>query len=257
MKPVCTLLIFLLAFTPKSLHAQLFKLEAGLGTSHYAWHESEFTGDLSVQLSIQKKTSTRKFFVALKALGNIENAGVNRKTYEFVQPQNSYSEVIGPEDELLASYRGGEAEVGFMWNQKTSTKPHVYPILSLYSKSLARRIQSQKRTYLEEEKYALHGFTAGIGLRIPGKTEKLIQIQAFGPIIHNVTLFGAYVGIPYESLVSEKLLSYKGKCSLRHQKFGFHLSYERLNLGSANNKSSKSILVSQANSLSGAISYEF
>jgi hypothetical protein len=257
MKPVFALLIFSLAYIPNALHAQLFKLEAGLGTSHYAWHEREFTGDLSVQLSIQKKSSARKFFVALKALGNIDNAGVNRKTYEFIQPKNSYSEVIRPEDELLASYRGGEAEVGFMWNQKPSTKPQFYPILSLYSKSLARRINSKKSTYLEEEKYALHGFTAGIGLKIPGKTEKIIQIQAFGPIIHDVTLFGAYVGIPFESLVSDNMFSFKGKCSLRHQKFGFHLSYERLNLGSAKNKNSKSIIASQANNLSGAITYEF
>ena len=257
MKKGISILLCCLGFIPISLNAQLIKLEAGIGTSHYNWHENEFTGDLSIRLSVQKKNSVRKFFVALKAMGNIENAIIDRKTYEFIQPKNSYSEVISPVEELYASYRGGEAEVGFMWNQIVRAKPTFYPILSLYSKSLARRIHSKNTTYLEEEKYALHGISAGIGLKIPGKSIKTIEFQAFEPIIHDVTLFGAYVGIPYESLVSNNTLSYRAKGSLRHQKFGFHLTFETLNLGSAENKSSKSILASQANSLSGAISYEF
>jgi hypothetical protein len=257
MKKGLALLICCLGFYPKTLNAQLIKLEAGIGTSHYNWLENELTGDLTINVSIQKKNKSRKFFASLKAIGNLQNARINRSTYEFIQPTNSYSEVISPTEDLFASYRGGEAEVGFMWNQKAHTKPSFFPILSLYSKSIARRINSKNSTYLEEEKYSLHGITAGVGLKIPGKSEKTIQIQAFEPIIHDVTLYGAYVGVPYESLVSNNTLSFRGKCSLRYEKFGFHLTFESLNLGSAENKSSKSILASQANSLSGAISYAF
>ena len=257
MKYVFTLLILFLAFVPETSHGQLFKLEGGIGTSHYFWHENEFTGDLSIQLNVQKKNSTRKFFIALKAMGNLEKSGIDRKTYVFIQPKNSYSEIINPDDELFATYRGGEAEIGFLWNQGPKSKISMYPIASLYSKSLGRRINSIRTSYVEEEKYALHGITAGFGLKIPGKTEKIIQVQVFEPLIHDVTLYGAYVGIPFESLVSDNTMSFKGKCSIRHQKFGFHLNFESLNLGSAKNKSSKSILASQANSLSGAITYEF
>ncbi len=257
MKKGLALLICCLGFYPKILNAQLIKLEAVIGTSHYNWLENQFTGDLTISVSIQKKNKSRKFFGSLKAIGNLQSARINRATYEFIQPTNSYSEVISPTEDLYAGYRGGEAEVGFMWNQKAHPKPSFYPILSVYSKSIARRIHSINSTYLEEEKYSLHGITAGIGLKIPGKSEKTIQIQAFEPIIHDVTLYGAYVGVPFESLVSNNTLSFRAKCSLRHEKFGFHLSYESLSLGSAENKSSKSILASQANSLSGAISYAF
>jgi len=257
MKKGLALLIFCLGFYPKILNAQLIKLEAGIGTSHYNWLENQLTGDLTISVSIQKKNKSRKFFGSLKAIGNLQSARINRATYEFIQPTNSYSEVISPTEDLYAGYRGGEAEVGFMWNQKAHPKPSFYPILSVYSKSIARRIHSINSTYLEEEKYSLHGISAGIGLKIPGKSEKTIQIQAFEPIIHDVTLYGAYVGVPFESLVSNNTLSFRAKCSLRHEKFGFHLSYESLSLGSAENKSSKSILASQANSLSGTISYAF
>ena len=257
MKKGLILLVCCLGIFPIYLKAQLIKLEAGIGTSHLIWHENEFTGDLSIRFSVQKKNSARKFFVALKAMGNIENASIDRKTYEFIQPKNSYSEIITPEEDLYARYRGGEAEVGFMWNQGPKTKISFYPMASLYSKSLGRRINSLHTSYVEEEKYALHGITAGFGIRFPGKSAKIIQIQAFEPIIHDVTLYGAYVGIPFESLVSDNKMSFKADCLIRHQKFGFHLIFESLNLGSAQNKSSKSILASQANSLSGAITYEF
>ena len=41
MKYVFTLLILFLAFVPETSHGQLFKLEGGIGTSHYFWHEND------------------------------------------------------------------------------------------------------------------------------------------------------------------------------------------------------------------------
>ena len=257
MKYVKNLLFLLILFSFQRAQAQLFRLEAGIGATQISWLENEATADLNVQLSIQKKQSKRKFFVALKAYGNIHRSNVDRTKYTFIEPNNSYSTRINSNEELFSNYRGSEAEVGFMWNQKTSILPYFYPILSLYSKSIARKISTNSSHYIEEEKYSLHGINAGIGVVIPGKIETTIQGQIFEPILRDITLYGNYVGVPYSSTSTANDLSYKGKIGFKKAKIGALLSYEILNLGAAENKNSKSILASQVNSLSISFLYEF
>jgi hypothetical protein len=251
-------LLFLFILTSSQLaKAQLIRLEAGIGATHISWLENEATADLNVQLSIQKKQSPRKFFIALKAFGNTQRSLIDRSTYTFIVPRNNYSNTLSPNEELYSNYRGSEAEVGFMWNQKISNKPTFYPIISLYSKSLARKISSNNTHYVEEEKYSLHGINAGVGLYIPGKIETYFQGQLFEPIFRDITLYGNYVGVPYSSTSSNNDLCYKGKIGFKKAKIGALITYEILNLGAADNKNSKSILASTANSLSISFLYEF
>jgi len=257
MKYVKNLLFIFLLISSSLAKAQLIRLEAGIGATQISWLENEATADLNVQLSIQKKQSKRKFFIALKAYGNIHRSNVDRTKYTFIEPNNSYSTKINSNDELFSNYRGSEAEVGLMWNQKTSILPHFYPILSLYSKSIARKISTNISHYIEEEKYSLHGINAGIGVVIPGKIETTIQGQIFEPILRDITLYGNYVGVPYSSTSTANDLCYKGKIGFKKAKIGALLSYEILNLGAAENKNSKSILASQVNSLSISFLYEF
>ena len=257
MKYVKNLLFIFILISSPFAKAQLIRLEAGIGATQISWLENEATADLNVQLSIQKKQSKRKFFVALKAYGNIHRSNVDRTKYTFIEPNNSYSTKINSNEELFSNYRGSEAEVGFMWNQKTSILPYFYPILSLYSKSIARKISTNSSHYIEEEKYSLHGINAGIGVIIPGKIETTIQGQIFEPILRDITLYGNYVGVPYSSTSSANDLCYKGKIGFKKAKVGALLTYEIFNLGAAENKNSKSILASQANSLSISFLYEF
>jgi len=257
MKYVKNLLFLLILFSFQRAQGQLIRLEAGIGATQISWLESQPTTDLNVQLSIQKKQSKRKFFVALKAFGNTQRSNIDRSKYTFIEPSNTYSTKINTTEELYSNYRGSEAEVGFLWNQKTSILPHFYPILSLYSKSIARKISSKNSNYIEEEKYSLHGINAGIGVIIPGKTTITFQGQIFEPIMRDVTLYGSYVGVPYSSTSSVNDLSYKGKIGFKMAKIGALITYEILNLGAAENKNSKSILASQANSLSFSLQYEF
>ena len=257
MKYVKNLLFLLILFSFQRAQGQLIRLEAGIGATQISWLESQPTTDLNVQLSIQKKQSKRKFFVALKAFGNTQRSNIDRSKYTFIEPRNTYSTKINSTEELYSNYRGSEAEVGFLWNQKTSILPHFYPILSLYSKSIARKISSKNSNYIEEEKYSLHGINAGIGVIIPGKTTITFQGQIFEPIMRDVTLYGSYVGVPYSSTSSVNDLSYKGKIGFKKAKIGALITYEILNLGAAENKNSKSILASQANSLSFSLQYEF
>jgi hypothetical protein len=182
---------------------------------------------------------------------------VDRSKYTFIEPRNTNSTPISSTEELFSNYRGSEAEVGFLWNQNTSILPHFYPILSLYSKSIARKISSKNSNYIEEEKYRLHGINAGIGLIIPGKIVTTIQGQIFEPIMRDITLYGNYVGVPYTSTKFTNELCYKGKIGFKKAKVGALLTYEILNLGAAENKNSKSILATQANNLSFSLQYEF
>jgi len=257
MKYVKNLLFLLILFSFQRAQAQLFRLEAGIGATQISWLENEATADLNVQLSIQKKQSKRKFFVSLKAYGNIQRSSVDRTKYTFIEPRNTNSNTLNPNEDLFSSYRGSEAEVGFIWNQKTTKIPTFYPILSLYSKSIARKISSNNSHYIEEEKYSLHGINAGIGVIIPGKIETIFQGQIFEPIFRDVTLYGNYVGVPYSSTNSDNDLCYKGKIGFKKAKIGALITYEILNLGASENKNSKSILASQANSLSFSLLYEF
>ena len=257
MRYVKNLIFLFILFSSQIVQAQLFRLEAGIGATQISWLESQATTDLNVQLSIQKKQSKRKFFVALKAYGNIHRSNVDRSKYTFIEPSNSYSTKISPTEELFSNYRGSEAEVGFLWNQNASILPRFYPILSLYSKSIARKISSKNSNYIEEEKYSLHGINAGIGLIIPGKTTITIQGQIFEPIIRDITLYGNYVGVPYSSTKFTNDFCYKGKIGFKKAKIGALLTYEIVNLGAAENKNSKSILATQANTLSFSLQYEF
>jgi hypothetical protein len=257
MKYVKNLLFLLILFSGPIVQAQLFRLEAGLGATQISWLESQATTDLNVQLSIQKKQSKRKFFVSLKAFGNMHRSNVDRSKYTYIEPRNTNSSTISPNEELFSNYRGSEAEVGFLWNQKTSILPHFYPILSLYSHSIARKISSKNSNYIEEEKYSLHGINAGIGVIIPGKIETTIQGQIFEPIFRDITLYGNYVGVPYSSTKFTNDFGYKGKIGFKKANIGALIAYEILNLGAAENKNSKSILASQVNSLSISFLYEF
>ena len=253
-KPIAALLFL---FSSPMVHGQLIKLEAGIGATKFSWIEGELTADLNVQLSIQKKQSKRKFFVALKAFGNTQRSLIDRSTYTFIEPHNNYSNTLSPNEELYSNYRGSEAEVGLMWNQKTSNKPTFYPILSLYSKSLARKISSNTTHYVEEEKYSLHGINAGLGIKIPGKVETFVQGQIFEPILRDITLYGAYIGVPYSSSNSNNDLGFKGKLGIKKNKIGALVVYELLNLGAAENKNSKTILASKVHSISISMLYEF
>jgi hypothetical protein len=257
MRYVKNLIFLLILFTGPLAQAQLFRLEAGLGATQISWLESQSTADLNVQLSIQKKESKRKFFVALKAYGNIERSQVDRSKYTFIEPRNTNSTIIHPNDALFSNYRGSEAEIGVMWNQKESKKPVFYPILSIYSKSVARKISTVKSQYMEEEKYRLHGINTGIGLKIPGSVAFNFQGQVFRPILSDISLYGNYFGVPSSSIGSNNSLSYIGKLGFRKAKIGALIAYEVLNLGSTKNKNTKSIPVSQLNSLSISFQYEF
>lgn len=248
--------LFLIGILP-STFGQLFRLEAGVGTSYFSWHEEQMSADLNVQLTIQKKNSNHIFFVALKALGNTVHSEVDRANYTFIEPNNKYTNPLGKSEPLYSAYRGGEAEVGFSWNQKPHQHTFFYPILSLYSKTIARRINTDKTKYAEEEKQSLHGIKAGVGIMVPGKSNFNLQLQVFEPVLRSVTLFGAYVGIPFETSSTANDLSFKGKMSIRKNKFNFNLSYEILQLGSAENKNSKPIFASTVNTISTSVNYEF
>ena len=78
MRYVRNLIFLFILFSSQIAQAQLFRLEAGLGATQISWLESQSTADLNVQLSIQKKESKRKFFVALKAYGNLHRSDVDR-----------------------------------------------------------------------------------------------------------------------------------------------------------------------------------
>ena len=90
----------------------------------------------------------------------------------------------------------------------------------------------------EEEKYSLHGISAGIGLYIPGKTNVLLQAKVFDPLYREVTLYGRYIGVPFQSLITENDLSYKAKIDITRGKFGFGINLEILNLGAVENPKS-------------------
>jgi hypothetical protein len=123
--------------------------------------------------------------------------------------------------------------------------------------SIARKIYAARTNYIEEEKYSMHGISAGIGVLVPGKTSLSFQVKIFEPLYEEVTLFGQYVGIPYSNLVSEKLPNYKAKLDIVTGKFGIGLAVELLHLGSAENKNSKSIQASQALIPSTLLTYFF
>lgn len=238
---------------------QKFRFNSSVGTSLGSWHEQQMTLDFAAEISFQNPDKSRKTFIALKTMGNLTGTAIDRQTYTFIEPpMNNFNQPIQPNEVLQASYRGGEAEAGVIWNtHKNKKQVHLTPLLSFYSRSLARKISSLKSEYIEEEKYSLHGISAGAGLVIPGKTAVTIQAQVFEPLYEEVTLYGRYVGVPYQSLVSDKHLNFKAKIQVIKGKFGWTLNLETLNLGGAENPKSKSIKASQAIIPSTLLTYFF
>ena len=243
-------------FVSIGVFAQKFRFNSSIGSSLISWHESQSTLDLAAGISFQNPGKKHKIFVELKTMGNISGSPINRSQYVFIEPPiNPRNQPISPYDELVAQYRGGQAEAGISWTSQH--KISFIPSLSIYSKSIARKINSSKSEYIEEEKYSLHGISAGIGVLIPGKTSVSLQAKIFEPLYEEVTLYGRYVGVPYQSLVSDKHPNYKLRADINHGHFGLALTVEVLNLGGAENPNSKSIQASQAFIPSTLLTYFF
>ncbi|CAM3724884.1 hypothetical protein VR479_02995 [Aquirufa aurantiipilula] len=246
-------ILFLLLSGPISW-GQKFKLESSVGSSRIMWYENQQTIDFSTQITFQKPNAKKLFFLRLKTYGNTHHSPVDLANYSFIEPQNTPTNL----NELESAYRGGEAELGIKWQHKAKkVDPFFYPMVSIYSKSLARKISTPSYKYIEEEKYSLHGITAGFGLKIPGKNDFAISAQVFEPIIREVTLFGRYVGVPFQTLSTANDLSFKGKLEYKHQQIGATFMYELLNLGSSSNPNSKSIPASSVHFLSAYLTYYF
>jgi len=241
------IIILFLAITFVSF-GQKFRFNSSIGASHFAWYENQATLDLAAEITYQNPDKNHRTFFAFKTIGNITNSSIDRTKYEFIEPPMTSGNLpLSPNEVLNSTYRGGEAELGLQWN--TSPKLHqmrLIPSLSIYSKSIARKISSSKAEYIEEEKYSLHGISAGLGLYIPGKTNVFIQAKVFDPLYREVTLYGRYIGVPFQSLISENKLNYKAKIDFTRGKFGLGFNLEILNLGEVDNPKSKSILASQA-----------
>jgi hypothetical protein len=227
---------------------QKFRFNSSIGASHFSWYEEQVSLDFAAEISFQNPEKNHRTFIALKTLGNIMTSPIDRSIYQFIEPPvNNGNQPLSPTEPLNSTYRGGEAEVGLQWN--TSPKLHQtrwIPSLSVYSKSIARKISSARAEYIEEEKYSLHGLSAGLGLYIPGKTNVFIQAKIFNPMYREVTLYGRYIGVPFQSLISDNNLNYKAKVDFNRGKFGFGFNIEILNLGAVDNPKSKSIPASQA-----------
>lgn len=250
-----TLVFFTYLFISLSSFGQKIRFASSIGTSYISWHENQASLDLGAQIAIQNPGKKHLFYVKLKTLGNIEASSVNRNAYSFVEPPTMPNNMpLSATEPLSALYRGGQAEVGFQWflNSKLS------PILAIYSKSLARKITSNKTEYIEEEKYSLHGISVGLNYEWKGKTSSInLQGQVFEPIYRDITLYGRYIGVPYTSLTSDNSISYKTRIDFHFKKYGISVNYEILNFGSANNPNSKSIDSSQAQLLSTLFTYYF
>lgn len=251
--------VFLFLLISSAIFGQKFRFNSSIGTSLVSWHEQQMTFDFGAEISFQNPEKNRKTFIALKTMGNVTGTAIDRNSYTFIEPpMNNNNQPIKPNEILQAEYRGGEAEVGLIWNTNKSKKHiHLTPMLSFYSRSIARKISSIKSEYIEEEKYSLHGISGGVGLVIPGKTTIHMQAQVFEPLYEEVTLYGRYVGVPYQSLVSEKRPNFKAKIQLVSGKFGWTFNLESINLGSAENSKSKSITASQVIIPSVLITYFF
>jgi hypothetical protein len=249
------LTLFVCLWMSLTSFGQKIRFASSIGTSFINWHENQATLDLGAQISFQNPGKKHVFFVKLKTLGNIEASFVDRTSYTFVEPpMKTNNTPLSATEPLSALYRGGQAEVGFQWffNSKLS------PIVSIYSKSLARKITSNKTEYIEEEKYTLHGLSLGLNYEWKIKDATInIQGQVFEPLYREITLYGRYIGIPYSSLPANNTISYKSQLDLHIKKFGLALNYEILNFGAANNPNSKSLEASEARLLSALFTYYF
>ena len=226
---------------------QKFRFNSSIGASHFSWYENQITVDLAAEISFQNPDKNHRTFIAMKTLGNIMSSPIDRSTYQFIEPpMTSGNQPLSSAEELNSAFRGGEAEIGLQWNTSPSLhQARWIPSLSIYSKSIGRKITSARSQYIEEEKYSLHGISAGIGYLVPGKTNVFIQAKIFEPLYRDVTLYGRYIGVPYESLISDNNLNYKVKVDFNRGKFGFGFNLEILNLGAVSNPKSKPIPASQ------------
>jgi hypothetical protein len=84
-----------------------------------------------------------------------------------------------------------------------------------------------------------------------------MDAQLFQPILSSITLYGRFVGIPYEKTNLKNDVSYRAKLNIKYNKFGLSLVYELLNFGAVSNNKSKSIEATQARMLSSYLSYYF
>jgi hypothetical protein len=92
---------------------------------------------------------------------------------------------------------------------------------------------------------------------VPGKTTVFLQAKVFDPLYREVTLYGRYIGVPFQSLITENDLSYKAKIDLIRGKFGLGINVEILHLGAVENPKSKSISATQAIIPSTLVTYFF
>jgi hypothetical protein len=246
-------LLFLLVST--GIFGQKFRLNTSIGSSVILWHENQNTVDLGAELSFQKPQQKHKIFAALKTMGNIYGSNVNRSHYTPFDKENTQ---IGSTEELQAHYRGGLAEGGIIFNTpQTSNSPKLSPSLSYYSKSIARKISASTSRYIEEEKYSLHGISAGMGLLIPGKTNLNIHVKIMEPFYEKITFYGENVGVPYKTRVSGKAPNFMVKVDISRKTYGLGMTLEILNFGAADNPKSKSISASQAIIPSTLLTYFF
>jgi len=251
------IICFLVAIGSSSF-GQKIRFNSSIGSSFISWHEQQMTVDFGAQISYQKPTKNRKYFIALRSLGNVAASATDRGKYTTFIETPVQSQPLLESEMLKSSMRGGEAEAGVVWNTHPSKKNiHLTPFISFFSRSIARRISSSKAEYLEEEKYRLHGLSAGIGMVIPGKTSLVLQAQAIQPFYAETSLFGQYIGVPVQTLSQDKPLNYRAKVQVSRGNFGLAIHVDVVNLGAAVNPNSISIRASQAVIPSSLFTYFF
>ena len=235
--------------------SQKIRFASSIGTSYFVWHENQTTVDLGAQLTFKLPQKRYQIYAKLKTLGNVHNSLVDRSQYKFVEPPlSSKNKPLGPNEALYANYRGGQAQLGILWQFSSG----LQPIVELYSKSIARKITSDRSQYIEEEKYALHGISLGLQYATQMKQSKLLlHTKVFEPLYHDITLYGKYVGVPYSTLTTSNSISYQTGLEYQVKKFGLTLQYELLNIGAASNTNSKTIPASEAKLFSTLLTYHF
>lgn len=254
------LLFFLIFPLTNFLFAQKFHLRSGIGINHINWYEQEFTANFSSQLTYQKPGSSLMFVGELKTFGNIAESKVDPSTYVFIPytPAPGQMPDVLNLDDLSSTYRGGSAELAIRFNQKNkNNSAKLIPELSVYSISFARKISTEKTHYVEEEKYGLHGFTGGLGIMIPGKVNIYAKSKLFVPVFNNFTLYGRYVGVPYENSNQEINVSYRNAVELTYKRFNLEFDYDIYHLGRSENLKSKTIPSSKNTIVSVYLNYLF
>lgn len=255
-----TIILFLTLLSSFCTLGQKFNLRSGVGMSGVFWHENQATANFSIQLSYQKKTSPIRFYGELKTFGNAFDSKVDPSKYEFIphnSPSSQYPNTLDINN-LSSYYRGGAGEAGVQFHvKKEAKKSYIFPEISLYSISFARKISSEKTQYVEEEKYALHGVSGGAGIQFPGKVKVSLKTKLFVPLFTNFTLYGRYVGVPYETSKQEIDVCYRNAAEFTYKKFNLVVEYDSYHLGKSENLKSKTITDSYNNIFSVFLNYLF